>query len=97
LGSAALPNYCCQHVLLWPANFVIRIRALIITFSHNGENMGTAFSDVYAGVYFPSLSIYRSATVSVNFGPTFQHPPTDVPDWKPVTVHIYFFPNSPLL
>ncbi|THD20815.1 Set1:ash2 histone methyltransferase complex [Fasciola hepatica] len=56
-----------------------------ITFYRNGLNLGTAFTDIYAGIYFPSVSVYRSATVSVNFGPSFQYPPTDVPDWKPMS------------
>lgn len=56
-----------------------------IMFYRNGVNLGTAFTDIYAGIYFPSVSIYRSATVSVNFGPNFQYPPTDAPDYKPMS------------
>ncbi|KAF4517988.1 hypothetical protein B566_EDAN008823 [Ephemera danica] len=43
----------------------------------NGVCLGEAFKDVNAGAYFPSISIHKSATVSVNFGPSFKH---DVPE-----------------
>ncbi|VDL89606.1 unnamed protein product [Schistocephalus solidus] len=36
-----------------------------IVFYRNGECMGVAFSDIYAGPYFPAISIYKSATVTV--------------------------------
>lgn len=45
-----------------------------ITFFKNGESQGIAFTDIYAGAYFPTISIHKSATVSVNFGPNFKHP-----------------------
>ncbi|CAL8102520.1 unnamed protein product [Calicophoron daubneyi] len=56
-----------------------------IVFYRNGECMGTAFTDIYEGFYYPAISIYRSATVSVNFGPNFRFPPKDVTDWHPMT------------
>ena len=28
--------------------------------------------------YYPAVSVYRGITVTVNFGPTFKHPPRDV-------------------
>ncbi|XP_046392588.1 set1/Ash2 histone methyltransferase complex subunit ASH2 isoform X1 [Ischnura elegans] len=46
-----------------------------ITFFRNGECQGVAFEDIYGGCYFPTVSLYRSSTVSVNFGPNFKHPP----------------------
>ncbi|KAG8306596.1 Set1/Ash2 histone methyltransferase complex subunit ASH2 [Homalodisca vitripennis] len=46
-----------------------------LVFFKNGECQGVAFVDIYAGSYFPALSIHKSATVSVNFGPTFKCPP----------------------
>ncbi|XP_065372374.1 set1/Ash2 histone methyltransferase complex subunit ASH2 isoform X1 [Calliphora vicina] len=45
-----------------------------IEFFKNGQSQGVAFSDVYAGSYYPTISIHKSATVSVNFGPTFKYP-----------------------
>ncbi|VDO64772.1 unnamed protein product [Schistosoma margrebowiei] len=54
-----------------------------ITFYHNGKCMGAAFTNIYAGTYYPAISIYKSATVSVNFGPYFKYPPSDVTDWEP--------------
>ncbi|KAF8566610.1 hypothetical protein P879_08964 [Paragonimus westermani] len=57
-----------------------------ITFFRNGECMGTAFVNIYAGLYYPAISIYRSATVSVNFGPVFRYPPsTQDSAWQPMT------------
>lgn len=47
-------------------------------FYKNGVSQGQAFTDVYGGAYFPSLSIHKGATVSLNFGPNFKFSPTDV-------------------
>nr|VZI33918.1 unnamed protein product [Spirometra erinaceieuropaei] len=55
-----------------------------ITFYRNGECMGVAFSDIFAGPYFPAISIYKSATVTVNFGPEFKHPPSPTESWQPM-------------
>lgn len=45
-----------------------------IEFFKNGVSQGVAFEDIYAGSYFPAISIHKSATVSVNFGPAFKYP-----------------------
>ncbi|GJQ74715.1 putative zinc ion binding protein [Trypoxylus dichotomus] len=42
----------------------------------NGECQGIMYEDVYCGAYYPTLSLHKSATVSVNFGPNFKHPPS---------------------
>lgn len=47
-----------------------------LIFYKNGVNQDIAFSDVYGGHYFPTLSLHKSATVSVNFGPNFKYPPS---------------------
>lgn len=49
-----------------------------IIFYKNGINQGEAFIDINKGAYYPTVSIHKSATVSVNFGPNFKCPPTDV-------------------
>ncbi|VDK35592.1 unnamed protein product [Taenia asiatica] len=56
-----------------------------IVFYRNGECLGVAFSDIYAGAYYPAISIYKSATVSVNFGPEFKYPPQELEDWLPMS------------
>lgn len=45
-----------------------------ITFFKNGESQGTAFEDLNSGAYYPAISIFKNATVSVNFGPNFKYP-----------------------
>ncbi|XP_055849029.1 set1/Ash2 histone methyltransferase complex subunit ASH2 [Episyrphus balteatus] len=45
-----------------------------IEFFKNGKSQGVAFTDIYGGSYYPTISIYKSATVSVNFGPNFKSP-----------------------
>lgn len=45
-----------------------------IYFFKNGEVQGEAFTDIYQGAYYPSFSIFKNATVSVNFGPNFKYP-----------------------
>ncbi|XP_075217314.1 set1/Ash2 histone methyltransferase complex subunit ash2 isoform X2 [Lycorma delicatula] len=46
-----------------------------IVFFKNGECQGDAFVNIYAGSYYPTISIHKSATVSVNFGRNFKYPP----------------------
>jgi len=52
-------------------------------FYRNGQCVGTAFTDVFGGTYYPAASFYKNVTLSFNFGPDFKHPPTDVP-FKPL-------------
>lgn len=47
-------------------------------FFKNGESQGLAFKNIYGGAYYPTLSLHKSATVSVNFGPNFKHPPSPI-------------------
>lgn len=47
-----------------------------LTFFKNGECLGTAFEDIYAGDYFPAVATYKNAKVRLNFGPKFRHPPS---------------------
>jgi Set1/Ash2 histone methyltransferase complex subunit ASH2 len=44
-----------------------------IEFYRNGAACGTAFSDIYAGAYYPAISLYRNASVRCNFGPHFRY------------------------
>lgn len=46
-------------------------------FYKNGICQGEAFSDVYRGTYYPTVSFYKSTVISTNFGPDFKYPPTD--------------------
>ena len=50
-----------------------------IDFFKNGVHQGTGFQDIYAGFYYPAISLYKNVTVSVNFGPNFKFPPKDLP------------------
>uniref|UniRef100_A0A8C9ZY81 Ash2 like, histone lysine methyltransferase complex subunit n=1 Tax=Sander lucioperca TaxID=283035 RepID=A0A8C9ZY81_SANLU len=47
-------------------------------FYKNGVSQGVAFENLFEGMYFPAISLYKSCTVSVNFGPHFKHPPKDL-------------------
>uniref|UniRef100_A0A8C4DNY2 Set1/Ash2 histone methyltransferase complex subunit ASH2 n=1 Tax=Dicentrarchus labrax TaxID=13489 RepID=A0A8C4DNY2_DICLA len=47
-------------------------------FFKNGVSQGVAFENLFEGLYFPAISLYKSCTVSVNFGPHFKHPPKDL-------------------
>ncbi|KAG9511013.1 Set1/Ash2 histone methyltransferase complex subunit ASH2, partial [Fragariocoptes setiger] len=53
-----------------------------IKFYRNGQLIGTAFEDISQGFYFPTISLYRNATVSVNFGAAFKYPPSDCSDYR---------------
>lgn len=46
-----------------------------IYFFKNGICQGVAFENIFTGAYYPSISIFRGATVSLNFGAEdFKHP-----------------------
>uniref|UniRef100_A0A4W5MGY7 Set1/Ash2 histone methyltransferase complex subunit ASH2 n=1 Tax=Hucho hucho TaxID=62062 RepID=A0A4W5MGY7_9TELE len=47
-------------------------------FYKNGVNLGLAYENLFEGLYFPAISLYRGCTVSVNFGPLFKYPPKDI-------------------
>lgn len=47
-----------------------------IIFFKNGVCQGVAFTDVNGGAYYPALSLHKSSTVSVNFGPNFKFAPS---------------------
>lgn len=49
-----------------------------IEFFLNGQSCGDAFTDIYFGHYFPSVSLFHSARVRMNFGPKFSRPPNCV-------------------
>ncbi|XP_016423152.1 set1/Ash2 histone methyltransferase complex subunit ASH2-like [Sinocyclocheilus rhinocerous] len=49
-----------------------------IIFFKNGVNQGVAYEDLFEGMYFPAISLYKSCTVSVNFGPHFRYSPKDI-------------------
>ena len=59
-------------------------RGSSIEFFKNGVSQGTAFSDVWAEVYYPACSLYKAATVEFNFGPDFAHAPPESADARPV-------------
>ena len=45
-----------------------------IAFFKNGKCHGVAYKEIYEGVYYPAVSIYKNATVTMNFGPNFKYP-----------------------
>jgi Set1/Ash2 histone methyltransferase complex subunit ASH2 len=51
----------------------------------NGKNQGVAYEDVFDGVYYPAISLYKNATVTVNFGPRFRYPPKDQVHYRPLS------------
>ncbi|XP_042908514.1 set1/Ash2 histone methyltransferase complex subunit ASH2 isoform X3 [Parasteatoda tepidariorum] len=53
-----------------------------IVFYKNGKSFGTAFENINAGTYYPAISLYKSCTVSLNFGPSFKHSPEE--NFKPI-------------
>ncbi|XP_054854460.1 set1/Ash2 histone methyltransferase complex subunit ASH2 isoform X1 [Eublepharis macularius] len=55
-----------------------------IIFYKNGANQGVAYKDIFEGVYFPAVSLYKGCTVSINFGPYFKYPPRDV-SYRPIS------------
>lgn len=61
-----------------------------IVYYKNGINQGDAFIDINKGAYYPGISLYKSAMVSVNFGPNFKYAPTDVTFRGVSKLNLYF-------
>jgi hypothetical protein len=47
-----------------------------VEFYKNGVSQGVAFSDVFASVYYPAISLYMGGRVRLNCGPDFDFPVT---------------------
>lgn len=56
-----------------------------IAFYLNGKNQGVAFEDIFEGTYYPAISIYKGAKVTVNFGPTFKCKPDKISSYQPMS------------
>ncbi|GBP93538.1 hypothetical protein EVAR_29556_1 [Eumeta japonica] len=56
-----------------------------IYFFKNGECQGEAFMDIYQGCYYPTLSLHKNITISVNFGPNFKFPPPKEFTYRPMS------------
>ena len=48
-----------------------------IVYYKNGIKIGTAFENIYRGTYYPAAGFYKSISVTFNFGPDFEYPPSD--------------------
>ena len=57
-----------------------------LSFFRNGKPLGTAFTNLLRGAYFPAFSLYYGAEVDVSFGPAFKAVPEEVHGgwWPPV-------------
>lgn len=73
-----------------------------ISFYKNGKLIGVAFQDIFAGSYYPTISLYKNCTVTANFGPNFKFPPeqhnngdNNHINYKPISdlVHISIIDN----
>ncbi|XP_060067014.1 set1/Ash2 histone methyltransferase complex subunit ASH2-like, partial [Ylistrum balloti] len=51
----------------------------------NGVSQGIAFEDVFEGWYYPCISLYKNAKVTVNFGPDFKFGPQGLKGFKPMS------------
>lgn len=56
-----------------------------ISFYLNGKCQGVAYEDIFEGTYYPAVSLYKNAKVTVNFGPTFKSPPDNLQDFQPMS------------
>lgn len=62
-------------------------RGSFIAFYCNGAPLGVAFHDLWAGVYYPAVSPFRTS-VTAHFGPHLRAPPTSTPSdvaWIPAS------------
>ncbi|KAK3090741.1 hypothetical protein FSP39_014239 [Pinctada imbricata] len=48
----------------------------------NGKSQGVAYDDLFEGIYYPAISLYKNAKVTINFGPEFKHQPEGLMDFR---------------
>lgn len=90
--NAKLPNTCKDKPLIKFKSFLYfeekdEVAAALkqlqplegskVVFYKNGLKIGTAFTDLYDGIYYPSAGLYKNISITFNFGPDFAYPPTD--------------------
>lgn len=51
----------------------------------NGVSQAVAFEDVFEGVYYPAVSLYKNCKVRMNYGPVFRCPPQGLKDYRPMS------------
>ncbi|XP_062515147.1 set1/Ash2 histone methyltransferase complex subunit ASH2-like [Corticium candelabrum] len=56
-----------------------------IIFFKNGKSQGIAWEDIYDGSYYPAISLYKNASVLMNFGPEFLYPPEGLTNYRPMS------------
>ena len=47
-----------------------------ISYFLNGKPLGVAFTDIYAGEYYPAIGIFKNVHIKAFFGPRFRNAPT---------------------
>ena len=56
----------------------------------NGVSKGKAWeNEIFCGEYYPCISLYKSASVSINFGPKFKFPPKIKQSYKALQHRAY--------
>lgn len=70
-----IPRAIEESIAPPPLNTMKPLPGSKISFYKNGNFVGVAFEDIFEGSYYPTISLYKSCTVSVNFGPKFKYPP----------------------
>jgi len=56
-----------------------------IQFYKNGKPLGVAFEEINDGVYYPAVSLFKSAKIRANFGPKWKKPPENGQKFEPIT------------
>ncbi|KAH9643237.1 hypothetical protein HF086_012899 [Spodoptera exigua] len=65
-----------------------------IYYFKNGECQGEAFIDIYEGCYYPTVSLHKNVTVSVNFGPNFKHAPPSEYKYRPTMADLLYLTEN---
>lgn len=89
--ACAQPSFFTQDEVELAEKALKPVKGSYLEFFKNGVSQGRAWEDdVFGGVYYPCVSLYKSATVTVNFGPDFKFPPaTNLQPCSPVSNRAY--------
>ncbi|KAJ1505394.1 Set1/Ash2 histone methyltransferase complex subunit ASH2 [Coelomomyces lativittatus] len=61
-----------------------KVPGSFIQFFKQGEPLGEAFERLNLGMYFPSFSLYHTAKIKANFGPSWKFPPSTPITFEPM-------------
>jgi len=69
-----------QYLIIDPEQKRISNDGSFLAFFKNGQLQGVPFTEIGAEWFYPAISLFGDISVTANFGPNFEHPPSELPE-----------------